>query len=200
MEKEAIPRQKKGAHFDVRHQLSVADRETAKEHYALARERLLRISEWAVYAGEAPDGFLLTDGNGQLASRPAQEGDKIKIHLTAPFSWFGAGADWVVIEKIREEKNKLLDEIFTAMTVRPCQDPCSEKMEVAHFYDDSSSNTFLVCRHRIELVASIHGRNERVNTGTDWLASVRNMLIALPSKAGLSNPHWKSLAKGLIEI
>jgi hypothetical protein len=183
----------------VQHRIIVADREIAKEYYALSKERLLRVSQWGTYAGEASDAFLLTDAEGQMMDRPAMEGDKIKVHLTAPLSWLGKSADWVVIEKIREEKNNLLDEIFTSVTLRPCCDPCSGNKDVAHFYDNDSSNTLLVCRHRIELIASVHGRNERVNTDTGWLPAMRNMLIALPSKAGLSNPHWKSLATGLIK-
>jgi hypothetical protein len=62
-----------------------------------------------------------------------------------------------------------------------------------------TTNTFLVCRHRIEIVCSIHGRNEQINTDTDWLGLVPNLMVALPAKAGLSNPHWKKLAEGLVK-
>jgi hypothetical protein len=199
MEKEAVPQQVAGAHFDVHRSLLLPQRAAAIQRYTIARKRLLNVSQWGLLTGEAPDGFILTDSAGNKAERLALEGDRIKIHLTAPFSWLGNEADWVVIEKIMEERNKLLDEIFTAMTVRPCPDPCSDKNEVAHFYEPRSSNTLMVCRHRVEMVASIHGRNEKVNTDTGWLELFRNMVVALPSKAGFSNPHWKSLAKGFIE-
>jgi hypothetical protein len=199
MEKEAVPKQIAGAHFDVRHSLLMPERTAAVQRYTIARERLLNVSQWGLFAGEAADAFVLTDSNGNKTNRSAQEGDRIKIHLTAPFSWLGNEADWVVIEKIMEERNKRLDEIFTAMTIRPCTDPCSGENEVAHFYGERSSNTLIVCRHRVQILASIHGRNEKVNTDTGWLDLFRNMVIALPSKAGLSSPHWKTLAKGLIE-
>ena len=198
MEKEAIPLQKKGASFDVREKIEVDTREEAKELYLSARERLLNVSGWGMYAQEAPDAFVLTDALGNDQKGPATEGDHIKIHLPGPRSTQGEGADWVVIEKIMEERNKLLDEVFTAITLRPCPNPHLGKGVVAHFYDDASTNTLLVCRHKTELIASVHGRNEQVNTDTNWLDLFRNLLVALPAKAGLSNPHWKKLAKGLI--
>jgi hypothetical protein len=141
---------------------------------------------------------VLTDATGNTIKRDAAEGDHIKIHLPGPRSSTGDGADWVRIEKIMEERNKLLDEVFSAMTVRPCPNPHLNSKKVAHFYEGRSSNTFMVCRHKTEIVASVHGRNELVNTDTNWLDYFRNLIVALPAKAGLSNPHWRKLAKGLI--
>jgi hypothetical protein len=198
MGKEAIPAQRKGASFDIREAFSVAERSEAIAGYNAAKRRLLDISRWGNYAREAPETFILTDALGNVVKRPAVEGDHIKIHLPGPRLTSGDGADWVVIEKIMEERNKILDEIFIAMTVRPCPNPHLTQKKVAHFYDDHSTNTFLVCRHKIELTASIHGRNELVNTETNWLDFLRNLMVALPAKAGLSNPHWRRLAKGLI--
>jgi len=198
MEKEAIPAQKKGTSFDVQEVITVEDRDIAVSKYQIAKQRLLNVSLWGIIAKEDPSAFLLTDPDGNKQDRLAVEGDLIKIHLPGPRSRIGDGADWVVIEKIIEERNRYLDEVFTAMTVRPCRNPCAGEKEIAHFYDDITTNTLLICRHRIELVASIHGRNEQVNTDTDWLALIRNLLVALPAKAGISNAHWKKLAKGFI--
>jgi len=193
MEKEAIPAQQKG---DIREAFSVDERDEAVTRYEAAKKCLLDVSNWGNYAHEAPDGFILADGLGNVVKRPAEEDDHIKIHLPGPRSAAGDGADWVLIEKIMEERNKMLDEIFIAMTVRPCPNPHLAEKTVAHFYDDRSTNTFLVCRHKTELIASIHGRNELVNTDTNWLDYLRNLMVALPAKAGLSNPHWRRLAKG----
>lgn len=199
MEAEAIPQQKKGASFDVRENMILNDREDAVIKYAAVKHRLLNVSQWGEIAGEAADTFILTDARGNKLDREAHEGDLIKIHLPGPRSNIGGGEDWVLIEKIREEKNQRLDEVFTAMTVRPHRNPAAENEAIAHFYDKYSTNTFLVCRHRIEIVCSIHGRNEQINTNTDWLDLVRNLIVAIPAKIGLSNPHWKQLAKGLIK-
>lgn len=125
-------------------------------------------------------------------------GDLIKVHLPGPRSFNGDGADWVRIENIREEQNERLDEVYTAILLRPCANPTINSNQVAHFYDDRSTNTILVCRHKTEIIASIHGRNELVNTETDFLEQIRNLMIAIPAKAGLSSPHWKKLAEGLI--
>jgi hypothetical protein len=97
-----------------------------------------------------------------------------------------------------EERNKRLDEVFTAMTFRPGPNPTAAESAIAHFFGKATTVTFLVCRHKTEIIASIHGRNEKINMDTDWMNMFRNMIVAIPAKVGLSNPHWKSLAKGLI--
>ena len=198
MEAEAIPKQKTGASFDIREALMAADRETAVEKYLEARHRLFHVSQWGTFSGEAPDTFKLTDNLGNELDRLVQEGDRVKIHLPGPRSFIGNGEDWVQVEKIVEESNKRLDEVFTAMTFRPGPNPTTVKSPIAHFFGKVTTVTFLVCRHRTEIVASIHGRNEKINLDTDWMDMFRNMAVAIPAKVGLSNPHWKSLAKGLI--
>jgi hypothetical protein len=119
MEAEAIPQQKKGASFDIRESAMLSDRENAVLKYAEVKNRFLRISHWGEFAGEAPETFVLTDAQGNELDRAARDGDLIKIHLPGPRSRIGGGEDWVLIEKIYEERNKRLDEVFTAMTVRP---------------------------------------------------------------------------------
>jgi hypothetical protein len=199
MEAEAIPQQKKGSSFDIRESAMLGTREDAVIKYAEAKDRLLNVSHWGKLAGEDPDTFILTDAKGNEAEREAKEGDLIKIHLPGPRSLIGDGEDWVLIEKIYEERNKRLDEVFIAMTVRPNRNPTTKNAAIAHFFEKYTTNTFLVCRHRTEIVSSVHGRNEQTNTDTDWLDRIRNLMVAIPAKVGLSNPHWKRLAKGLIK-
>ena len=199
MEKETIPAQKKGASFDVRETLDMPGLPDAVQRYEVSRHRLLDVNNWGSFAGEAKDMFVLTDDLGNLVTRQAIEGDHIKIHLPGPRLSTGDGADWVKIEKIYDERNKILDEILTAMTIRPCPNPHLSEGVIAHFYDEKSTNTLLICRHKTEIVSSVHGRNEKVNTAINWLDYVRNLMVALPAKAGLSNPHWRKLAKGLIQ-
>ena len=198
MEAEAIPRQKTGASFDIRETIMLDDREDAVDKYLVSRQRLFDVSHWGNFSGEAPDTFKLTDSLGNELKRPVQEGDRVKIHLPGPRSFIGNGEDWVQVEKIIEERNKRLDEVFTAMTFRPGTNPTTVKSPIAHFFGKATTVTFLVCRHRTEIVASVHGRNEKINLDTDWMDVFRNMVVAIPAKVGLSNPHWKNLAKGLI--
>jgi hypothetical protein len=198
MEKDNIPRQKKGAHFDVRASIPLDERALAIQHYLACRQRLFHVSLWGVYARENTRTFVLTDMKGRSIYRKAKVGDLIKVHLPGPRSWKGDGADWVRVEHIREETNERLDEVYTAILLRPCANPTLKSNEVAHFYDAESTNTLLVCRHKTEVIASIHGRNEQVNTDTDFFDQLRNLVVALPAKAGLSNPHWRKLAEGLI--
>lgn len=199
METGTIPAQKKGASFDVRSSIMLGDRDQAIAWYEATRSRLLMVSQWGEFAGEAPGTFVLTDAGGLKAEREAREGDLIKIHLPGPRNLIGGGEDWVIIEKIHQEKNRRLDEVLTALTVRPNRNPLAANKAVAHFFGKYTTNTFLVCRHATEVICSVHGRNEQINTATDWLDLLRNMMVALPAKAGLSNPHWKRLAKGLIK-
>lgn len=198
MEAEAIPQQKKGASFDIRESIMLADRKDAVHRYAAVKNRLLNVLLWGELAGEARDTFVLTDAQGKRINREAREGDLIKIHLPGPRSLIGDGEDWVSIERIYEQSNKRLDEVFTALTVRPNRNPVAKSPAIAHFFGQYTTNTFLVCRHRTEIVSSIHGRNEQINIDTDWLDLIRNLMVAIPAKIGLSNPHWKRLAKGLI--
>lgn len=199
MAKEAIPTQRRGAHFDVHESLTLESRDLAKREYEHALLRLNDINSWGQYAGESEDSFILCDTLGNAVQRSALKGDHIKIHLPGPRSTHADGADWVRIENIQEDRNKLLDEVFTALTVRPCVNPRLGGKETAHFYERGSSNTFIVCRHKTELICSVHGRNEETNLATDLLEVVRNLMVALPAKAGLSNPHWKRLASGLLK-
>ena len=193
-----VPKQRKGAHFDVKVAAQLKDREEAEYHYTACREKLLHISLWGTYSGEGAEVFILTDAEGNEVHRSAEVGDHVKIHLPGPHSFKADGADWVRVESIIEEKNKKLDEVLTAITLRPCANPCLKENDIAHFYDNESTNTLIVCRHKIEISASIHGRNELMNTKTDWLDKLRNTIVALPAKIGLSDPHWKKLAEGLI--
>ena len=84
METEAIPAQKKGASFDVRESTFLSDREEAVAWYEATKSRLLQVSQWGEFAGEAPDTFVLADKTGAKLDRDAREGDLIKIHLPGP--------------------------------------------------------------------------------------------------------------------
>lgn len=52
------------------------------------------------------------------------------------------------------------------MKVYPCADPTHNKQEVAHFFNDEASNTFILYRTTTHIQLSIHGRNEIPNTGS----------------------------------
>ncbi|MGZ3767448.1 MAG: hypothetical protein ACXVA2_22480 [Mucilaginibacter sp.] len=198
METAAIPAQKKGASFDVSESISLRDRTETIADYEAAKQRLLRVSNWGEIAGEDPGTFVLTDRWGKEIGGDADEGDLIKIHLPGPRNLIGGGEDWVSIEKIHEEENHDADMAHLTMTIRPHLNPFTRNKAIAHFFGKCTTNTFLVCRHGNKITGSIHGRNEQINTNTDWMDLVRNLLVALPAQAGLSNLHWKRLAKGLI--
>jgi uncharacterized protein YjlB len=198
MKSDYIPRQLRGAKSDVEEKVDLDNKQQAQQQFKVAKERLLDISRWAKIAKGPSSTFCLTDSSGNEINRLAIKGDHIKINLPGPGSWIGGGNDWVRIESINHYTDTILDEEATVMTVKPSPNPCTNRPEIAHFFKDTATSTFLVKRHRCTLNAGVHGRNELPNTQTKLIDRLRNRLIALSAMAGLSSPQWKHLAKGLI--
>ena len=87
------------------------------------------------------------------------------------------------------------------MTVRPVADPRKPAAEIAHFYKEASTNTFIVRRDGLRLSAGAHGRNETPNNeGVDLHDKIRNTAIALMARVGLSGPQWQKLVDGLLDF
>jgi len=86
------------------------------------------------------------------------------------------------------------------MTVRPVPDPRKAKEEIAHFYTDVSTSTFIVRRDGLQVSAGAHGRNESPNNDeVDLHDKIRNTAIALMARIGLSGGQWQKLVNALIE-
>jgi hypothetical protein len=71
--------------------------------------------------------------------------------------------EWVIIEKLVSDGDAHSAEELILMTVRPVADPRTSAEEIAHFYKEASTNTFLVRRDGLLLSAGAHGRNETPN-------------------------------------
>jgi uncharacterized protein YjlB len=198
MKNDYIPKQKMGAKADVVEQVNLDTKQEAQQQFTIAAKRLLDVSNWGAIAKGPSSEFCLADNLGNEIKRLAMEGDHIKINLPGPGTWIGGGDDWVKIESIIHNTDTLLDEEITVMTVRPCPNPLSSDTAVAHFFTDAATSTFMVKRHSSTLNAEVHGRNEEPNTDGKLFDGIRNRLVAWGDMAGLSNPQWKNLAKGLI--
>lgn len=193
-----IPTQKEGAKTDVVSSEKFETAEEAKSFFQECKQRLLNINNWGIIAGVASADFKLTDKQGNEVQRGvANIGDCFKIDIPGPGTATGEGFDWVQIESIDEESLEDREEI--AIRVRPASNPKNTKTDVAHFFTDEATSSFIVERRGTEVSAGVHGRNEKPNTKADAiLDKTRNVMIASGAAAGFSEVQWKKLVNGLL--
>lgn len=191
---EVIPEHNRGIQTNTESSIELSSEEEAKVFFQTVKERLLNINNWHQYAGSATADFQLTDETGNPVERKPQKGDHFKINIPAPGSVTGEGKDWVRIEAIEEDKNCI------GIRVRPATNPTNERKDVAHFFDEETTSSFLVKLEEKKITAGVYGRNERPNTDTETLVDkVRNAAIATGAISGFSKLQWKSLVNGLVK-
>ena len=155
--------------------------------------------------GHVEEGALGGDLQGprlhdQAVEVMAEEGFFINIDLPGPGPHAGDGLEWVMVEKLVSEGSGHSAEEYVLMTVRPVPDPHKNAAEIAHFYKDISTSTFIIRRDGMVVSAGTHGRNETPNNDeVDLYDKVRNTAIALMARVGLSGTQWQKLVNGLIE-
>lgn len=195
---ELVPEQKTGSEMDVCQKLQLSSLDEAASFYQIVKSRLLDVNKWYDIAQLPVSAFKLFDCSGRVAERTARQGDFIRIDIPGPGSKTGKGYDWVHIEVIAEESGANSEAI--TMRVRPNAHPLGDDEHVAHFLKSCATSTFQVKRAGMLLTAEEHGRNEVANVHTGYLLdNIRNALVGVSAKIGLSYPQWKSLVKGLLE-
>jgi hypothetical protein len=194
-----IPAQQEGGQTDTIHFVDCADRQQAHQLFVLAKSRLKDISNWHQFAGPGSSKFSVTDAQGNEIYKIAEKGDHFYINLPAPGSITGDGLEWVRIEAIDDAEDAAAESEYITMTVRPVANPRHPDKTVAHFFGHNSTSTFIVERYLNHVSAAVHGRNETPNNkDTNIYDTIRNTIIALTARAGLSGPQWKLLVKGLL--
>jgi hypothetical protein len=194
MDEEITPKQDKGTQTNTESSIELSSEKEAKDFFKTVKERLLNVNKWHHYAGSASANFQLTDENGNPVDRKPKKGDHFKIDIPAPGTITGEGNDWVQIEMIEEEKDLI------GIRVRPATNPTNERKDVAHFFDEEASSSFLVKREDKKITAGVYGRNEKPNTHTETLIDkLRNATIATGAISGFSKLQWKSLVNGLVK-
>lgn len=189
-----IPEHNEGAQSNTESSVELSTEEEAKEFFNKVKERLLRVSEWHHYAGAGTADFRLINDQGNSVDRTPKEGDYFEINIPGPGTISGEGNDWVRVEKIEE------DEHCIGIRVRPAPNPTNENTDVAHFFDEQSTSSFVVKRESRKITAGVYGRNEKPNTQSEKLIDkIRNTAIATGAVAGLSKLQWKSLVQGLLK-
>lgn len=197
---DTIPEQQTGRATSFSEERSFATGQEAHENFKKAASKLLNVNDWHVYAGPGSSRFCLTNNLGEDVAGFAKEGFLINIDLPVPGSDAGDGLEWVMIEKIEAAGNARSVEEYLSMTARPVPNPRQPDAEIAHFYKDAATSTFIVKRTGKVVTAAVYGRNETANNqGVDLHDKIRNTLVALSARIGLAGPQWKKLASGLLE-
>ena len=197
-----IPPQTEGRHNDFIHEKAFNNHKEAHVAFKTTVARLLSVNNWHEYSGAASAKFNLTNNEGKDLDVLAAEGFCISIDLPGPTPGpvAGDGLEWVVIERLVAEGDSSTHEEFILMTVRPIADPRKTTNNTAHFFKDQSTNSFLVTRRGNKLFAESHGRNELPNnSNVDLHDKIRNTVIALTARIGVSGIQWQKLVTGLIE-
>ena len=191
---DVIPENNKGIQTNTESSIELATEEEARDFYKIVKERLLHVDKWHQYAGSAAADFQLTDEKGNPVEREPKKGDHFKIKIPGPGTVTGEGNDWVQIEEIEEDDNCI------GIRVRPASNPTNDRKDVAHFFDEESTSSFLVKREGKKVIAGVYGRNEKPNTDTETVVDkVRNAAIATGAISGFSKLQWKSLVNGLVK-
>jgi hypothetical protein len=101
------------------------------------------------------------------------------------------------VEDVKEVHNNEVDSV--AIMVRPDSDPQTSNPNIAHFYSEKSTSTFVVTREKNKVTASIYDRNIEANEETNEPADkLRNAAVGLAAKLGFSKLQWKALVGAFV--
>jgi hypothetical protein len=190
----AIPEQHSGNQHDAVESLECNSLEEALRCYNAAVERLKKIHAWGEIVNDME--AVHYDNSGSLTKASPEVGNYIRTVLPGPGNPDGDGNDWVKIQEIHESP----DQGEFLMTVKPCNNPLDPDTNIAHFYDDQASNTFIIRRQGTTVFAEVHGRNEKPNLSeASLMGKARNALVGLGGIIGLGKIHWEYFAKRLLE-
>jgi hypothetical protein len=195
-----IPAQHRGDRSDITEHLDTSTPRQAHSTFVEASRRLLNINDWKDLSGPLSAGFVLTDNEGVKLDRAPKPGDFIRINIPGPGPATGDGYDWVRIESIDDKPNPAGKEESLAMRVRPVASPVNNERDVAHFFDDAATSTFMIERKDLRVVASVHGRNEQPNKDVERpVDKMRNTVVANVATSGIAARQWTMLTKGILK-
>ena len=84
--------------------------------------------------------------------------------------------------------------------VRPVASPVNNERDVAHFFDDAATSTFMIERKDLRVTASVHGRNEQPNKDVERpVDKMRNTVVANVATSGVAGRQWTMLTKGILK-
>ena len=193
-----VPDQQTGRAIDAVSTVELVKDEEAKAFFALAKEKLQDVNHWKDIAGTLSATFKLVDASGNEVHRKVEKGDYFKIDIPGPGTKSGEGFDWVQIEEV--ENIALPDGERFGFRVRPSDNPQNQKPDIAHFYSDESTSSFVVERRNNTVTASVHDRNTKPNTDADKpIDKIRDAIVGAAGVATFSKIQWKNLTDGLVD-
>lgn len=197
---DSIPAQTEGVQTDVIHFVDAKTVAEAHHLFLLVKSRLKDVWKWHDYAGPMSAKFAISDTQGNQVQKFAEVGDLITIDLPGPGPTAGDGLEWVRIESIEDKTDEDAESEYITLTIRPVANPKHPDKAIAHFFGHGATGTFIIERYLNHVSAAVHGRNETANnTDTGLFDTIRNTIIALTARKGISAPHWKSFVEGILK-
>ena len=192
-----VPKQRTGRAIDAKGSLTLKDENEAKSVFAIAKNRLQNVNEWADVAGNLSATFQLVNADGIEVQRSLQQGDYFKIDIPGPGPKTGDGFDWVQIEDV-EDKSSSDFESFS-FRVRPSQNPQNKSEDIAHFYSRDSTSTFTISRKGCNIESAIRDRNTKPNKSVHRpLDKIRDAIVGTAGLLTFSKIQWENLIDGLL--
>ena len=198
VEMSLIPEQRSGTAIDVESVVELHNEKIATVFFEIVKNRLQHVNNWSIIAGTLSADFQLVNKEGIEVYRKAQEGDFLKIDIPGPGSKTGKGYDWVRIEAMESFSNDDDTESF-GFRVRPTENPFSNRGDIAHFYSEYSTSTFIVNRNGNKVSAAVFDRNTKRNEHAHLIEDkVRDNIVAGAAIMTFSHIQWQNLADGLL--
>jgi hypothetical protein len=196
-ESNIIPPQQTGKAIDANSEIALTENE-AQTFFSEVKNRLQNVNRWKDYAGNISATFQLVDQLGAEVNRTVQKGDYFKIDIPGPGTESGEGYDWVQVEEV--ENTETPDGERFGLRVRPTDNPQNSKKDVAHFYSEESTSSFLVERKGNKITASVHDRNTKPNPDAEGaIDKIRDAVVGTAGVAAFSKVQWKNLTDGLLK-
>lgn len=193
-----LPEQYTGTEIIAEADRTCNDIEEATTLFHRSKSKLLNVDLWDEILGTITAGFCVTDDKGNATGKPVEQGNILRVDIPGPGSSSGDGYDWVIVEELKEVEENDIQSI--AFRVRPTFNPKGETKNIAHFYDQEATSTFMVTRTGNNVYSTVVDRNIKPNDDTNSIAdTLRNMPVAIGAIGLLSKLQWKSLAEGLLK-
>lgn len=189
-----LPTQYIGKKHDISSTECYASKESAIDQYRKILAKLQDINHWNKISTAISAEFKHLNSQLEVDYTPPAIGNYIgiKVGLKNPL---GNGWDWVKIVDLHIDTSAYL----FYFTVQPCTNPCAPHEYIAHFYQNKTTNTFILRMDALVIHAEVHGRNIVANTDVPFLARTRNRLVGMGGMYGMGKVQWKALVDGLLK-
>lgn len=195
-----IPIQSKGKENNLQSVKTLTSLDEANALFQLAYQRINNPLRWHHLTGIVVTRFLLPEDTSLNHEPLISEGNYLRIEIPGPGTATGNGFDWIKIDTVVHDIDIERQKELFGMTFRACSNPEKNTDTTAHFFQSSSTSTFIIQRQQLTVTASYHGRNEIPNVHTEsLLGNIRNAFVAVGAAAGLSETMWGILVKSFLK-